>query len=153
MHYLCFMNANNEIADQLKLENQACFPLYALAREVVNAYRPLLEDLGLTYPQYLVLMVLWERGPQTVNQLGIKLHLDSGTLTPLLKRLEAKVVLNRNRSSQDERVVEVSLTPEGIALQKSAAKIPAQLIDALKIDEGDLHQLRQISCKILQKIQ
>lgn len=133
----------------LKLENQLCFPIYALSREITAMYRPLLDELGLTYPQYLVLLVLWEEEHQTVNQLGEKLRLDSGTLTPLLKRLEQKGIVIRNRSTVDERVVNVSLTKEGEALKNKAVCIPEQLADSLTITIDELVQLRSIINKIL----
>jgi len=133
----------------LKLENQLCFPIYALSREITTMYRPLLDELGLTYPQYLVLLVLWEEEHQTVNQLGEKLRLDSGTLTPLLKRLEQKGIVIRNRSTVDERVVNVSLTREGKALKNKAVCIPEQLADSLTITIDELVQLRSIINKIL----
>ena len=135
----------------LKLDNQACFPLYALSRGITNAYRPFLEALDITYPQYLVLMVLWERDGLTVNQIGEKLHLDSGTLTPLLKRLEVKGVLVRKRKEEDERVVAITLTSEGLALKKKAIKIPQQVVEALGLTEKELNQLKNITSKILKK--
>lgn len=138
--------------EQLKLENQTCFPLYALSREIINAYRPLLDEIDLTYPQYLVLLVLWENQKCTVNQLGEKLHLDSGTLTPLLKRLQGKGLINRKRSSVDERVVEISLTEEGKQIEQRAKNIPNQLAEALNLSIDELTALKEITCKILQKI-
>lgn len=110
--------------DSLRLENQLCFPLYACAREVVKAYRPHLDALGLTYTQYISMMVLWEEGKVSVRDLGRKLHLDSGTLTPLLKKLESKGYLRRERSTADERVVIACITEEGRKLKRAAAKIP-----------------------------
>lgn len=110
--------------DSLRLENQLCFPLYACAREVVKAYRPHLEALGLTYTQYISMMVLWEEGRVSVRDLGKKLHLDSGTLTPLLKKLESKGYLKRERSTADERVVIACITDEGRKLKRAASKIP-----------------------------
>ena len=110
--------------DSLRLENQVCFPLYACAREVVKAYRPHLDVLGLTYTQYITMMVLWEEGKVSVRDLGRKLHLDSGTLTPLLKKLESKGYLKRERSTVDERVVIACITEEGRKLKRAAAKIP-----------------------------
>ena len=95
--------------DALKLSNQLCFPIYSLSKSIINHYRPLLKTLDLTYPQYLVMLVLWEKSPQTVGTLGDFLDLDTGTLTPLLKRLEAKGFVHRERATQDERVVQLSL--------------------------------------------
>lgn len=135
--------------DLLKLDNQLCFPLYALSREIIQRYRPHLDDIGLTYPQYLVLMVLWENDKQTVNQIGHKLLLDSGTLTPLLKRLEQKEIVLRQRSTVDERVVEISLTTIGIELKKKAKCIPEKLIQELEITQEEIDSIRSIADKIL----
>ncbi|MEN5085163.1 MarR family transcriptional regulator [Sphingobacterium faecium] len=135
--------------DLLKLDNQLCFPLYALSREITQRYRPHLDEIGLTYPQYLVLMVLWENDKQTVNQIGHKLLLDSGTLTPLLKRLEQKEIVLRQRSTVDERVVEISLTTIGIELKKKAKCIPEKLIQELEITQEEIDSIRSIADKIL----
>lgn len=138
--------------DTLKLNLQACFPLYALSREITNIYRPLLVALDITYPQYLVLMVLWENESQTVTTIGEQLRLDSGTLTPLLKRMEAKKMITRKRSITDERSVEINLTNTGKALKKEAAKIPSQMKQLLGISETEVNQLRKIANKILNNI-
>ena len=111
----------------LKLDAQLCFPLYAASNLLTRLYRPLLEELGLTYPQYLVMLVLWERAPASVGELSAKLYLDSGTLTPLLKRLEAAGLVRRQRSVADERRVEVSLTSNGQALKKRALEVPGAM--------------------------
>lgn len=113
-----------EKSDSLRLENQLCFPLYACAREIVKAYRPYLEELGLTYTQYITMMVLWEEGQVSVKELGRRLHLDSGTLTPLLKKLESKGCLQRQRSREDERVVIACLTDAGRKMERMAASVP-----------------------------
>ncbi|MYY28098.1 MarR family winged helix-turn-helix transcriptional regulator [Elizabethkingia anophelis] len=134
---------------QLKLDNQICFPVYALSREIVGRYRPLLDQLDITYPQYLVLLVLWEHQEQSVSQLGEKLYLDSGTLTPLLKRLEQKKLVTRSRSKEDERIVKIKLTSEGQSLQKKAANIPKQLFEDMKVPEEELKQLKTTIEKIL----
>ncbi|KUY20663.1 MarR family transcriptional regulator [Elizabethkingia miricola] len=134
---------------QLKLDNQICFPVYALSREIVGRYRPLLDQLDITYPQYLVLLVLWEHQEQSVSQLGEKLYLDSGTLTPLLKRLEQKKLVTRSRSKEDERIVKIKLTSEGQNLQKKAASIPKQLFEDMKVPEEELKQLKTTIEKIL----
>ncbi|OBS13688.1 MarR family transcriptional regulator [Elizabethkingia miricola] len=134
---------------QLKLDNQICFPVYALSREIVGRYRPLLDQLDITYPQYLVLLVLWEYQEQSVSQLGEKLYLDSGTLTPLLKRLEQKNLITRSRSKEDERIVKIKLTSEGQNLQKKAASIPKQLFEDMKVPEEELKQLKTTIEKIL----
>ena len=126
----------------LKLENQLCFPIYALSRQITNLYRPHLDKLGITYPQYLVLMVLWEKESLTVKQLGELLWLDSGTLTPLLKRMEANKLLKRKRSSEDERVVDITIAEEGKALEKEAAKIPPLIKKGLDMCDEDLVKLR-----------
>jgi DNA-binding MarR family transcriptional regulator len=133
------------------LSQQVCFPIYAFAKEIINQYRPLLDAIDLTYPQYLVMLVLWEFESQTVNQLGEKLKLDSGTLTPLLKRMEAKLLVTRTRSSSDERVVNIALTKKGKALQIKAATIPAQLIEAMDVTVEDLQELKNIISKISNK--
>jgi len=135
--------------DLLTLDKQLCFPLYALSREVIQRYRPHLDELGLTYPQYLVLMVLWENGKQTVNQIGQKLLLDSGTLTPLLKRLEQKELLSRQRSTVDERVVDISLTVAGSDLKQKAMCIPGKLVSELGITLEEVETMRNIAYKIL----
>lgn len=133
----------------LQLDQQLCFPIYALSREITAMYRPILDELGITYPQYLVLLVLWEEQQQTVNQLGEKLRLDSGTLTPLLKRLEQKGIVSRKRSTIDERVVNVSLTKDGEALRDKAVCIPEQLAGSLNVSQDELVLLRGIISKIL----
>lgn len=135
----------------LLLKNQICFPLYALSREIIQQYRPFLDELDLTYPQYLALMVLWESQPQTVNQLGDKLLLDSGTLTPLLKRLEAKGLLTRRRKAADERVVEITLTDAGQALRSKVEEIPGKLVQAMGYTDEEMTELKQIVDKLLAK--
>ncbi|SDH94476.1 DNA-binding transcriptional regulator, MarR family [Flavobacterium omnivorum] len=137
--------------DQLHISEQVCFPVYALAKEIINQYRPLLEALELTYPQYLVMLVLWEHEAQTVNQLGDKLKLDSGTLTPLLKRMETKAFVTRIRSTIDERIVNISLTEKGVALKEKAACIPKQLMEAMNVSAEDLLILKNIITKITKK--
>ncbi|SEM73094.1 DNA-binding transcriptional regulator, MarR family [bacterium A37T11] len=136
----------------LKLEQQVCFPIYALSREIIQRYHPFLDTLDITYPQYLVLMVLWEHQKQTVNQLGEKLLLDSGTLTPLLKRLELKGLVLRKRSNIDERVVEISLTEAGSAIESEAGCIPGKLVEALGITGEELAELQYSVNKILNKV-
>jgi len=136
----------------LKLSNQLCFPIYSLSKEISNAYRPLLESLDVTYPQYLVLLVLWEYKKLNVREIGELLHLDSGTLTPLLKRLEAKSLVNRNRSSIDERIVEISLTHKGASLEESAECIPEQLKEKSSLTDQEQIQLTHIINKILNTI-
>ena len=115
------------MTDPLRLDEQLCFAVYTASRALTRAYGPLLEPLGITYPQYLTLLVLWEQDGLSVKQLGERLALDSGTLTPLLKRLEQQGLVERNRSDLDERVVHVSLTAEGRALRAKAKKVPLAL--------------------------
>ncbi|MBK5721857.1 MarR family transcriptional regulator [Dysgonomonas sp. Marseille-P4677] len=135
--------------ENLKLENQLCFPIYALSRQITALYRPYLDKLGLTYPQYLVLMVLWEHNSATVKRLGELLFLDSGTLTPLLKRMEANRLLKRNRSDEDERVVEISITEKGKSLEKEAEVIPPMMKQHLDMTDQELEQMREQINKIL----
>lgn len=129
-------------ADLLKLDQQLCFALYAMSLAMTKAYKPMLEPLGLTYPQYLVMLLLWESDERTVNELGQLLHLDSGTLTPLLKRMESAGLLNRRRDPQDERRVRVSLTPQGQALKQEALSVPTDLACRLQLDGPAIAQLR-----------
>lgn len=133
----------------LKLDNQLCFPIYAVSRQITQIYQPLLNELDITYPQYLVLLTLWETGTQTVNQIGEKLLLDSGTLTPLLKRLEQKEIVSRKRSTLDERVVEISLTEKGKNLKEKAECIPMKMFENLGISMEEVESLKRISYKIL----
>lgn len=135
-----------------QLGNQLCFPLYVIAKEITGLYRPLLEELDITYPQYLVMMVLWEHQRLTVNQIGEKLFLDSGTITPMLKRLEAKSYIVRQRKIEDERVVEISLTDKGERLQDKACLIPEKMNDTLNLSETDVQELKQAISKLLDKI-
>ncbi len=137
--------------DQLHLSEQVCFPVYVFAKEIINQYRPLLDELNLTYPQYLVMLVLWEHEEQTVNELGNKLKLDSGTLTPLLKRMELKDFVTRNRSKIDERIVLIALTEKGKVLKEKASCIPTQLMEAMELSIEDLTLLKNIITKISKK--
>ena len=133
--------------DMLKLENQLCFPLYACARKVTGKYTPFLKPLGITYTQYLVFMVLWEYGDMNVGDLCRRLYLDSGTLTPLLKKMEGKGYLRRSRCSEDERCVNIQLTQAGMQMKEQAKDIPAKVggcIACLDPEEiGRLHELLQ----------
>jgi DNA-binding MarR family transcriptional regulator len=128
--------------EALRLKHQVCFALYAASRAVTNRYRPILDRLGLTYPQYVALLVLWEHGDTTVKDLGAALMLDSGTLSPLLKRLEAAGFVQRRRSSADERSVVVSLTDAGHALRERAVGVPGEIAGATGLDPADLAALR-----------
>ena len=127
--------------DPLLLDRQVCFPLYAASNLLTRLYRPVLEPLGLTYPQYLVMLVLWERSPASVGDLGERLHLDSGTLTPLLKRMEASGWLTRARDADDERRVRVRLTPSGRALRQRAGHIPKSLLAGSGMTATQVRQL------------
>lgn len=123
--------------ERLYLENQICFPLYVVSRLTIRVYTPLLEELGITYPQYLVLLALWQKDEQLVGELSKVLYLDYNTLTPLLKRLEEKQFINRSRSKSDERSVYISLTETGKALKNQAACIPDKIIESL--NKGDMN--------------
>lgn len=135
-----------------KLGNQLCFPLYVIAKEITGLYRPFLDELDITYPQYLVMMVLWEQDGLTVNQIGEKLYLDSGTLTPLLKRLETKKFIIRQRKKEDERVVEIFLDEAGKSLKSRACEIPSKIQQKLSLTEADFLELKETVDKILNKI-
>src|SRR3954469_11328461 len=121
-------------ADPLALDQQVCFALVGAARSVVGLYRPVLERLGLTHPQYLVMLALWQHAPLSVKRLGQLLQLDPGTLSPLLKRLQASGLVRRERSQHDERVLAVTLTPAGRRLRKRAEKIPSAVVDMLGME-------------------
>lgn len=127
----------------LRLGNQLCFAVYAAAHAFTAAYKPLLDKLGLTYPQYLVLLVLWEEDGLTVKAIGQRLHLDSGTLTPVLKRLEAAGFVRRRRDDQDERQVRVTLTDKGRETQTEALEVPRAMICALNQPEPELQAIKQ----------
>ena len=132
------------LRDPQQLDEQLCFALYSASRALTRAYAPLLEPLGLTYPQYLVLLVLWERDGVPVKQLGERLALDSGTLTPLLKRLAAQGLVERRRGEDDERVVRIHLTPAGRALRSKARKVPAELACRAGYDLGSERAVREL---------
>ncbi len=135
--------------DSLKLDNQLCFPLYACAKEIVRQYKPYLDDLDLTYTQYVTMMVLWEENHLSVKALGKRLYLDSGTLTPLLKKLEAKGYLTRTRSEADERSVIISLTDEGLALRDKALAVPEQMRGCVRLSKEDAQTLYRILYQLL----
>lgn len=135
--------------ERLKLENQLCFPLYATAKEVVKRYKPYLEEIGLTYTQYIAMMVLWEHKIINVKTLGEYLYLDSGTLTPVLKRLESAGFIERNRDAKDERNVMIKLTSKGEELKESANTIPEKIQQCLPITEAEAKTLYRILYKIL----
>lgn len=135
-----------------KLENQICFPLYAASRLVTKLYQPALAAHDITYPQYLVFLLLWEKDPRTVSELSKCLFLDSNTLTPLLKRLEAKKLINRKRSDEDERVVEIFLTPAGRGLKEKLRHLPLDILHSVQAEElnmQEVHQLKQTLHKLI----
>jgi len=129
--------------DWLRLDQQICFSLNAASRAFGGVYRVILKDLGLTYPQYLVMLVLWEHGELPVKKLGEHLRLDSGTLSPLLKRLETAGLVRRERSVRDERSVEVRLTDEGVALRERAVEVPRRILGATGFDLDEIRALRE----------
>ncbi|MDO5136876.1 MAG: MarR family transcriptional regulator [Oscillospiraceae bacterium] len=135
--------------DALKLENQLCFPLYAASREVIKRYYPFLDAIDLTYTQYIAMMVLWEEKEISVKELGHKLFLDSGTLTPLLKCLEAKGLITRSRSLDDERVVIARITEEGEALKERASVVPKQMAGCIRLEPEEAKQLYGLLYKLL----
>lgn len=128
--------------DLLRLENQVCFALVTAARNVVSIYRPVLEPLGLTHPQYLVMLALWERSPRSLRELADELAMDSATLSPLVKRLEAQGRIARTRRADDERMLDISLTQEGRRLREEALRVPQQIMDAVGMDVAQLAALR-----------
>ena len=133
----------------LKLKNQVCFPLYAAAREVIKMYRPHLDEVGLTYTQYITMMVLWEEKKISAKELGKKLYLDSGTLTPVLKSLEKKGYVIRTRSKEDERVLDIEITKEGEALKEKAAFIPNKVAGCARLSADESMQLYTLLYKLL----
>ena len=135
--------------DSLLLEDMLCFPLYACAKEVVRRYRAPLEALGLTYTQFIVMTVLWEEGSLTEGHLGARLYLDSGTLAPLLKRLENADLLVRSRPKENERALLLSLTEKGAALKSAASAVPGAVQKTLPLTEGELSRLQSLLGKIL----
>nr|WP_298935659.1 MarR family transcriptional regulator [uncultured Dyadobacter sp.] len=138
--------------EPLKLENQLCFPLYVASRLVTQCYQPVLEELGLTYPQYLVLMTLWETDCVTVSVLSKRLYLQSNTLTPLLKRMQEMGLVNRDRSRQDERSVIISLTAKGKELEEQAPKIRDQLTDSIDMTVSEAEQLKSLLHKLIKAV-
>ena len=137
--------------DELKLKNQLCFPLYAASRELIKHYREYLEQIGLTYTQYIVMLVLWEERVLNVKALGKRLYLDSGTLTPVLKSLEAKGYVIRTRSSEDERRLMVEVTPEGDALKQRATEIPHRMDSLTALSDEEATQLYYLLYKLLNR--
>lgn len=135
--------------DVLKLDNQLCFPLYAVSKEIVRSYTPFLSEIDLTYTQYIVMMVMWEHKEVSVKELGKKLFLDSGTLTPLLKNLEKKGLVKRERSKTDERFLVVSVTEEGMNLREKAVEIPSKVGECISLSADEAVQLYTIIKKLL----
>ncbi len=133
----------------LKLENQLCFPLYACAKEVVRRYTPLLEPLGLTYTQYIAMMVMWEHKSISIKDMGKLLFLDSGTLTPMLKKMEKAGWIQRKRSDNDERIVIVTITERGEALQAKAAEVPLKMAGCVTLESEDTVQLYTLLHKLM----
>ena len=142
----------NKNYDNLKLENQLCFPLYACAKEVVRKYKPFLDELDLTYTQYITMMALWEEKEINVKELGAKLYLDSGTLTPLLKKLEQKGYINRTRSESDERNLIITITENGETLKDKAAEVPAKVGACIKLEPEKAKLLYETLYEIMQLI-
>ncbi len=134
--------------EQLKLSNQLCFPLYVCSKEIVRRYKPYLDEIDLTYTQYIAMMVFWEKGEMNVKELGETLFLDSGTLTPVLKKLEAKGYISRERSKKDERNLIVKITDEGEALQEKCAGIPAKVGSCLKLSADEAKTLHSLLLKV-----
>lgn len=135
--------------DALKLENQLCFPLYASAKEVVRLYKPFLDEIGLTYTQYIAMLALWERDGLSVKELGEQLYLDSGTLTPLLKKMESQGLVRRSRNARDERSVTITLSEQGKALRERAVSIPERLGECLPLTEEEAKTLYRLLYKVL----
>ncbi len=145
------MEKSEETYSCLKLENQLCFPLYACAKEVVRSYKPFLDELDLTYTQYITMMVLWEKKQMNVKEIGKCLYLDSGTLTPLLKKLEAKGYIERHRSKEDERNLLIKITKDGEALKEKAMEVPSKMATCLELNEKDAKELYSLLHKLLDK--
>ena len=143
------MQMNKDKYDALKIRNQLCFPLYACSRELIKLYKPHLDKLNLTYTQYITMMVLWERKTVNVKELGNCLYLDSGTLTPLLKKLEAKGFITRARSTLDERNLIVSITEKGEALKDLALPIPEHMAQCVRLEKDEIYTLYHLLYKLL----
>jgi len=140
---------SNSKYDALKIENQICFPLYACSREIIKQYKPFLDEIDLTYTQYIAMMVLWEHKTMNVKTMGDILYLDSGTLTPVLKKLEGKGLITRQRSAADERNLLVTITEAGEALRERALAVPAAMASCASIDPEEAATLYRILYKIL----
>lgn len=138
--------------NDLKLKNQICFPLYVSSKEVIRKYTPLLDDVNLTYTQFIVMLVLFEEKKITVNELGKKVYLDSGTLTPLLKKLETKGYIERNRSKEDERTVYITLNQEGESLKEKCINIPTKVYSSIGLTSKELRELYVLLYKIINHV-
>ena len=145
------MSESPDKFDVLKLGNQLCFPLYACAKEIIRIYRKPLEEIGLTYTQYIVMMVLWEFGDMSEKELGGKLYLDSGTLTPVLKKLEKSGFVKRQRAEKDERSLNISLTDNGIKLKEKALQVPQALDGCIHLSYDEMLTLRALLNKALEE--
>lgn len=142
-----------ETYDELRLENQLCFPLYACAKEVVRQYRKPLDELNLTYTQYIVMMILWEFGEMSEGELGERIHLESGTLAPLLKRLEKTGYISRTRPRDNERKLVVSPTDEGMALKEKARSVPHCVRSCMPLQDDELILLRSLLGRLLEEME
>ena len=142
----------NDNYDKLKLKNQLCFPLYACSKEIIRRYKPLLDELDLTYTQYIVMMVMWEKNEMNVKALGEYLFLDSGTLTPVLKKLENKKFIKRTRYDKDERNLIITITKNGMDLREKAKSIPEDIGKCVNISQDEAKKLYNILYKILGNI-
>lgn len=152
MAYTAHTIESEPVSDPLLLDNQLCYALYAAAHRMTRSYRPLLERLGLTYPQYLVLLVLWERDGVTVSEIGKRLRLDSGTLTPVLKRLEVAGFLVRTRRRSDEREVEIALTQRGTDLRSEAVEVRESVMCQLELSEPELRAMRKDLGRLIERL-
>lgn len=141
----------SEIYDCLRLDHQICFPLYAAARKVTGRYTPFFKEIGITYTQYIVFMALWQEDNQTVSEICNKLYLDSGTLTPLLKKMEEKGWLTRTRSKEDERIVRITLTDKGWELREKCLELPAKVGSCIHLSEEDAQNLYRILHLLLEE--
>lgn len=143
------MGTNEEKYESLKLGNQLCFPLYACSKEIIRKYKPYLDNIDLTYTQYITMMVLWEKKTVNVKSLGESLYLDSGTLTPVLKKLESKGYITRERSNEDERNLVVTITKKGEELRDKAVNIPSEIGSCVKLSPEDAKVLYNLLYKII----
>ncbi len=144
-------NKENEYS-MLKLENQLCFPLYACSKEIIRAYKPFLDEIDLTYTQYITMLVLWEKKEMNVKTLGENLYLDSGTLTPVLKKLESKGLIKRTRSKSDERNLLVSITKEGEALKEKAKDVPSKIGKCVNLSKKEAEELYRLLYMVIENI-